>query len=283
MCMCTDHVQYPHPVCQKVLYMPPTQAHMATCRPQSVVVRRMRAEQKTNKPQFWPPDINPTTQPAEGSISTAQRSFAAMDIEAVIKAVQRIRALCWTVTESLDKLVKKRRLDQELCHELLSLKDLVLGLHQIQAQALQEFYKVRFGNYEESSRWQSSKYLYLLEHAVVRIQVCCALQPLLQLKLRHPSGAVCVWISRRSDTFAAGCDQARRLAGDAAGRGAEPAGPASSLLHARQAQRRSALGHRAAAGEQDHDVPFIITLQQLSSTCLGMRLPCCKAYRAVTT
>jgi hypothetical protein len=116
-----------------------------------------------------------------------------------------VQLLCWTTAESLDRLVKQKRLDQELCHQLLSLKDLVLGLRQILAQAEREFCALRrdkyADNYSESSRRPACRNLYLLEHAVLGIQVCCALHPLLQLKLRHPSAAVCVWISRRSHTF----------------------------------------------------------------------------------
>jgi len=154
--------------------------------------------------------------------------------------VARICALCEAVDRSLDRQVRKELFDREVCLKLNSVRDLVDNLrHQTEASV---------ETCPESSRRRPCEHRYLHEDAVLRAQVWCALHPLLQLKLRHPSAAVCVWISRRSDTVAAGPGQARRPAGHAAGRGEQPAGLAACLPHARQAQRRAALGHRGGAG-----------------------------------
>jgi len=102
-------------------------------------------------------------------------------------AVTRICALCESVDQSLDRslnrLVSKESFDREVCIKLNSLKDLVDNLrHQTEAS---------LETCAESSRRRPCEHRYLHEHAVLRVQVYCALHPLLQLKLRHPSAAVC--------------------------------------------------------------------------------------------
>jgi hypothetical protein len=103
-------------------------------------------------------------------------------------AVARICALCESVDRSLDRQVRKEPFDREVVLKLKSVRDLVDNLrHQTEASA---------ETCPERSRRRPCEHQYLHEHAVLRVQMCCALQ-LLQLKLRHPSAAARAWISRR--------------------------------------------------------------------------------------